>query len=123
MIAILVVDDSALNRKLVIRAVSATIEATVTQAANGQEALALLRAGHYDLMLLDLNMPVMDGYQLLEAIRAENVPACPVVVLSGDIQPQAQARVLSLGAARFLKKPPVPAELIDALRSCGVATP
>lgn len=64
----------------------------------------MLRAQQADLMFLDLNMPQMDGYEVLEHIRAEDLPIMTIVV-SGDIQPEAQERVRKLGAIDFIKSP------------------
>lgn len=73
-------------------------------AENGIEALDLIRKGKGEVLFLDLNMPVMDGYQTLEGIRHEDLPTMPIVV-SGDIQPEAMSRVKQLGALEFIKKP------------------
>ncbi|MEJ2765006.1 response regulator [Photobacterium sp. MCCC 1A19761] len=102
--SILICDDSALARKQMARALPASLEATVTFAVNGLEALRCLEAQQFDLMFLDLTMPELDGYQTLEAMQQRGIEI-PVIVVSGDIQPQAQARVQALGAKAFLKKP------------------
>lgn len=102
--SILICDDSALARKQMARALPASLEASVTFAVNGVEALQCLEAQPFDLMFLDLTMPEMDGYQTLENLRLRGLEL-PVIVVSGDIQPQAQARVQALGARAFLKKP------------------
>jgi two-component system chemotaxis response regulator CheY len=119
-VSILVVDDSAVSRSIVIRCLPAGWDVAVTQAGNGSEALAALGQRPHAVVLLDLNMPVMDGYQFLEAIRSSALPMPVVIVLSGDIQPKAQARVLELGARAFVKKPVRPQSVLDALRECGV---
>jgi two-component system chemotaxis response regulator CheY len=91
----------------------------ITQAGNGAEALAALRLGNHRVVLLDLNMPVMDGYQFLEALDgAADMPV--VIVLSGDIQPIAQERVLRLGARAFVKKPIRANAILDTLKACNV---
>src|ERR1051325_5294658 len=100
---ILVVDDSAISRSITIRSLPKGWDIAITQAANGREALVALEQGQPAVVLLDLNMPVMDGYEFLAALR-DNGAALPVViVLSGDIQPGAQARVKELGARAFIK--------------------
>lgn len=102
--SILICDDSALARKQMARALPASLEATVTFAVNGLEALQCLEEQPFDLMFLDLTMPEMDGYQTLENMQQRGINV-PVIVVSGDIQPQAQARVQALGAKTFLQKP------------------
>jgi two-component system chemotaxis response regulator CheY len=118
--SVLVVDDSAVSRKMVIRSLPAGWDVAITQAANGSEALAALGAKHHAVVLLDLNMPVMDGYEFLEVIGSSTLVRPIVIVLSGDIQPQAQARVKALGARAFVKKPVGAQSILDALHECGV---
>ena len=118
--SILVVDDSAVSRSIVIRSLPAGWDVAITQASNGREALAALEQKPHAVVLLDLNMPVMDGYEFLEAIRQSALPRPVVIVLSGDIQPGAQARVRQLGANAFVKKPVRAESVLGALRECGV---
>ncbi|MGF1684010.1 response regulator [Photobacterium minamisatsumaniensis] len=105
--SILICDDSALARKQMARALPSSIKADVTFAVNGKEAIEALNSRKFDLMFLDLTMPVMDGYQTLEAMQlsGKHLNDTKVIVVSGDIQPQAQTRVKALGAIEFLKKP------------------
>lgn len=116
--AVLVVDDSPISRRLAIKQLPPALAVDVTQAGNGIEALAALRARPIDLVLLDLNMPVMDGYQFLEALAGTVLPV--VIVLSGDIQPKARERVMALGAAGFVKKPIHAEGLAQLLGACGL---
>lgn len=116
---ILVVDDSAMARKMLIKALPATWDVEITQAGNGVEALEAYRAGKADVMFLDLTMPVLDGYQVLETLQKEDLNSF-VIVVSADIQPIARERVLKLGAIAFIKKP-VSAEVMEAvLKEYGV---
>jgi CheY-like chemotaxis protein len=103
-IPVLIVDDSALSRKLVIKALPQEWDVEITQAINGKEALTAYRAGKGHVMFLDLTMPEMDGFQVLETLKAEGANAF-VIVISADIQPQAQERARQLGAVAFIKKP------------------
>ncbi|MEZ8140565.1 response regulator [Enterovibrio sp. FF113] len=111
---VLITDDSALARKQLARSMPAFINADVTFAENGQVAIDQLTANTFDVMFLDLTMPVLDGYETLEAMRNSNITV-PVFVVSGDIQPKAQERVLSLGAQAFVQKPVSPAQLNELL--------
>ena len=101
---VLICDDSSFARKQMIKALPDDWEVEVHQAGNGEEALAAIKAGKGDVMFLDLTMPVMDGYQVLEVIKKEDLPSM-VIVVSGDIQPEAIERVKRLGALEFIKKP------------------
>jgi CheY-like chemotaxis protein len=118
--SVLVVDDSAVSRKMVIRALPPAWDIAITQASNGSEALAALGEKPHAVVLLDLNMPIMDGYQFLEAIGRSELARPIVIVLSGDIQPLAQARVKALGASAFVKKPVGAERILEALHACGV---
>ena len=101
---ILICDDSALARKQMARALPVGLADNVQFAIDGEEALKILRNGLAELLFLDLNMPGLDGYQVLEHIRKEDLPVLTIVV-SGDIQPEARERVRKLGAIDFIKKP------------------
>lgn len=107
-------------RKMLIRSLPPTWDVTVRQASNGVEALAAYREGNVDVMFLDLTMPEMDGFQVLEVLRSEGLN-CLVVVVSADIQPAAQERVKRLGAIAFVSKPVDADKLGRVLREYGVA--
>ena len=121
-VPLLVVDDSTFARKQVIRALPKDWDVTVSQAGDGQEAIAAIREGKGDVVLLDLTMPIMDGFGVLEIIKKEDLPAV-VIVISGDIQPEAMARVKKLGAVEFLKKPLNGEQLVKVLTDFGIYTP
>jgi len=91
----------------------------ITQAENGEEALAAYRAGKADVMFLDLTMPVMDGYEVLEHLQKESLNTF-VVVISADIQPEAQERVKKLGAMAFIKKPVKTESIMAVLEEYGL---
>ena len=116
---LLVVDDSSFARKQVVRALPKDWDIEISQAANGEEAIALIEQGKGEIVLLDLTMPVMDGFGVLEIIKARDLPAM-VIVISGDIQPEAEARVMKLGAVAFIKKPLDAAQLSQVLRDFGI---
>lgn len=114
MIPLLVCDDSNMARKQLIRALPAEWPVSLSQATNGEEALALIRQGLGPVMLLDLTMPVLDGYQTLAALSAEGLGS-KVIVVSGDVQEEAVRRVRELGALAFIKKPADPEILRQTL--------
>ena len=118
-VSVLVVDDSPIARKMLIKALPPDWDIEITQAANGIEALAAYRAGHVDIMFLDLTMPDMDGYQVLETLRKEDLN-CLVIVVSADVQEKAQERVLAMGAIAFIRKPITAEGLRDVLKQYGV---
>ena len=116
---VLVVDDSVMSRKLVIKALPVEWDVEIHQAGNGQEALEVYRTGKGHVMFLDLTMPVMDGYEVLETLKREGLNAF-VIVISADVQPKAQERVKELGAIAFLKKPVKREEIEQVLREYGI---
>lgn len=101
---VLICDDSALARKQMARSLPATLNADVTFALHGKNALEELAQKEFKLMFLDLTMPEMDGFETLENMKRLGIQT-PVVVVSGDIQPKAKERVFALGAKAFIQKP------------------
>ncbi|MFT6987091.1 MAG: chemotaxis protein CheY-P-specific phosphatase CheC [Psychromonas sp.] len=116
---VLICDDSALARKAIARSLPSDWDITVSFAENGELGLDAIRQGKGDVVFLDLNMPVMDGYQVLQTICKEDLPAL-VIVISGDIQPEAHKKVRELGAIDFIQKPIVQEVLIELLASYGI---
>lgn len=103
-IPLLICDDSNMARKQVARVLPEGWDVEITFATNGLEALKAIREGKGEIVFLDLTMPQMDGFGVLEGIRQEDLKAV-VLVISGDIQPVARERVAQLGALDFIKKP------------------
>jgi adenylate cyclase len=102
---LLVVDDNRVNRLLLGRALE-QLGHTVVFAAHGREALELLRQRPVDLVLLDIEMPEMDGYQVLEALAADpRLRELPVVMMSSVEEVDSVARCIEMGAEDYLFKP------------------
>ncbi len=118
-IPVIICDDSSFARKQVMRALPSGWDVDLAFCENGQQAVEAIEAGKGDILLLDLTMPVMDGFEVLEYIRKKDLPTLPIVI-SGDIQPESHRRVMSLGAVAFIKKPVDPAELTQILDRFGV---
>jgi len=116
---LLICDDSNMARKQVARSLPDGWDVEITFASNGVEGIAAIKEGKGDVLLLDLNMPEMDGYQVLETILQQDLPTL-VIVISGDIQPEAHQRVKSLGALDFIKKPVDKNKLTEILSAYGV---
>lgn len=119
---VLICDDSSVARKLMARALPGDWDIDISYAVNGSEALDKLNAGKGNILFLDLNMPVMDGYEALEAILKTNIQTT-VLVVSGDIQPEAHTRVMALGAVAFIKKPIGEDELTEILQELDLYEP
>lgn len=118
-IKITICDDSSFARKQMLRALPSDWDVEVTFAEHGEQALTAIQGSKAEVLFLDLNMPVMDGYQTLEVIHKQDLPTLTIVV-SGDIQPEAHRRVTSMGAIAFIKKPIDSEELIKILRDYGI---
>ncbi len=118
-IPLLICDDSNMARKQVARSLPEGWEVDVTFAGDGAEALAAIRAGKGEMVFLDLTMPELDGYAVLEAVRKEDLKSV-VIVISGDIQPEAHQRVKALGALDFIRKPVDKQKLRHVLETYGL---
>jgi adenylate cyclase len=102
---LLVVDDNRVNRLLLGRALE-QLGHTVAFAENGRQALEALRHRRADLVLLDIEMPEMDGYQVLEALTADpQLRDIPVVMMSSVEEVDSVARCIEMGAEDYLFKP------------------
>src|SRR6266550_1353324 len=116
--SLLVVDDNELNRDMLTRRLE-RLGYDVSSAENGIEALKLLRAGSFDLLLLDIIMPVMDGFEVLEQLKAEpRLRDIPVVVLSASDQLDHVVKCIQKGAQDYLSKPFNPVLLQARIGSC-----
>lgn len=103
---ILIVDDTKLSRAMILKRIPQTVKnnSKIFQGTNGREALDLYKEIHPDIVFLDLTMPVMDGFEALERIRAFDKNAV-VYIVTADIQVKAREKVLALGATGIEKKP------------------
>lgn len=101
---ILIVDDSPTLRKVL----SFYLEKRgygCAEAVNGRSALELLAREHFDLVILDMNMPVMSGSEVLATLREHSDDAPPILILSGDKEEETRARSLAMGAQYYMTKP------------------
>lgn len=116
---VIICDDSKFARNQLMRVLPNSVVGNLYEAENGLEAMKLLNEGKGDLLFLDLTMPVMDGYQVLDAIRKQNIDVLTIVV-SGDIQPQAQKIIAQYNVLSFLKKPLKSEQLLQILSDYGL---
>jgi CheY-like chemotaxis protein len=100
---VLVVDDGEENRDL-INLVLSDAGIKVVTAENGQVALDCMSSRKFDVVLMDVQMPVMDGYMAAGQIRIKN-PVLPIVALTADTTPSAEQRCLDAGYSHYMKKP------------------
>ena len=110
----LIVDDSSVMRKIVERSLrqAGIEEMVVHEAGNGVEALELLRAGTMDLILTDINMPAMDGLELLRQIKAQNLASgVPVVMITTESSEEHVRQAIASGARGYIRKPFTPEQV------------
>lgn len=103
-LSVLICDDSAMARRLLARSLPEMPSWSINYAENGEAALSYLAEHSVDLLFLDLNMPGLTGFDVLEEIRRKDY-GCMTIVVSGDIQETARERVINLGAMEFVRKP------------------
>jgi signal transduction histidine kinase/ActR/RegA family two-component response regulator len=122
---ILVAEDNPVN-KAVVQAILAALDAEVHHANDGEDALRLLRAGDYDLVLMDIHMPVMDGIEALRRIRSGEAGRAdqPVIALTADAMAGDGERFIALGFDAAESKPIQPPALIATIsRVCAGRLP
>ena len=116
MIRVLIADDHPIVRQGLRQILSETADMEVTgEAANGQGALDQVRAGGWDVLVLDITMPDRSGFDILKELKHEQ-PHLPVLVLSIHAEEQLAVRVLKAGASGYLTKENAPEELVRAIR-------
>lgn len=114
-INILIVDDIPLN-VLLIQKMLGKFHFNLLTANDGQAALDMINSKDVDLVLLDLMMPIIDGYEVIERLRAqEKTKALPIVILSALNSNDDVKRGFSLGANDFITKPIIMDKLLDCI--------
>jgi two-component system, chemotaxis family, chemotaxis protein CheY len=114
--SVLVVDDSASVRRQLREALE-TGGFSVVEAENGERGLAAIQDGPIDLMLVDLNMPVMDGLEMIGKVRAlEEHKKTPIFVLTTESGTAAAKEGKAAGASAWIVKPVKPEVLVKAIR-------
>jgi len=111
---VLIVDDSSVMRKIVGRSLRQAVLAVlqVLEASNGSEALSLARDNPLDLILSDINMPLMDGLEFVRQLRGiESAQQTPVVMITTEAGEAHVVQALSLGASGYIRKPFTPEQI------------
>jgi two-component system chemotaxis response regulator CheY len=102
----LVVEDSPMMRQLLVFALSRVKQLKVTEADDGVDGLRKLAAGKFDIILTDINMPIMDGLKLVKRVRTDAVHKnVPIVVITTESAEEDRQRAMSLGANAYITKP------------------
>lgn len=117
---ILIADDSGTARMFIKQCLEISISDDVEflEAANGQEALKMLKVGEVDLLVTDLNMPVLDGRELIRRVRASpRLNGLPTMVVTSSGNEARRQEFLDLGANVVLRKPVNPMKIAEGLES------
>jgi len=123
---VLIVDDSRIMRRMVGRALALTgVDlCDVHEASDGRQALAVLRASAIDLVLADVNMPVMTGFEMVEHMAADSaLSKVPVVVVSTERSEPRMQRMRELGVRAYVHKPFTPEQFRAAITDALGARP
>ncbi|MGA9526161.1 MAG: response regulator [Myxococcaceae bacterium] len=114
----LVVDDSQAMRRNIMFALHRMGLFTVDEAQDGVEGLKKFNQSRFDLVLTDINMPLMDGLKLVGHIRHQSGhPEVPIVVVTTESAEEDRQKAMKLGASAFLVKPVQAREIVDTVRN------
>ena len=113
----LVVEDSPMMRQLLVFALQRVREVEVTEADDGVDGLKKLASGKFDIILTDINMPIMDGLKLVKRVRTDPVHKdVPIVIITTESAEEDRQRALTLGANAYITKPIQAPQVIAKVR-------
>lgn len=122
-VKILIVEDSPTMRQLVGFALKRLPGAEIIEAADGVEGLKKINSNVFDLIITDINMPVMDGLKLISLVRRDvNYRNIPIMIITTEGGAEDRERALALGADAYITKPIQAGQVLDTARSLlGIA--
>lgn len=113
----LVVEDSPPMRKMIVFALSRVRECDVVEADDGVDALRRIAGTKFDIIITDINMPILDGLKLVKRLRAdENYKDVPIVIITTEGAAEDRQRALALGANAYITKPIQAQQVISLVR-------
>ncbi len=113
---LLIVDDSRAMRAFVRGSLRGFVDCEIDEASSGFEALRLLPRTDYKMVITDINMPDINGLELIKFMRAsERYRDVPIIIISTHSSKQDQEKALELGASAFLPKPFTPPEIVNVV--------
>jgi two-component system chemotaxis response regulator CheY len=113
----LVVDDSAAMRQLITFALRRLGQVEIIEATDGVDALKKLPSGRFDLVITDINMPIMDGLKLVKLIKTNpTYKEVPVIIITTEGAVEDRERGLSLGATAYIAKPIQTTNLLETVK-------
>lgn len=115
---VLIVEDSPTMRQLIAFALKRIRGVRIVEANDGVDGLKKLSSERFDLILTDINMPIMDGLKLVSLVRNDaNYKAIPIVVITTEGAQEDRERALSLGANDYITKPIQPTRILDVAKT------
>ncbi|MCC7524250.1 MAG: response regulator [Chitinophagaceae bacterium] len=118
---ILLVEDNEMNTLLASAIIRGT-GANVTEADNGMDAIHLLRSRTFDLVLMDLHLPVMDGFETTRYIRTQLSLNVPIIAITANVVNNEGFRCKDVGMNGFISKPYTEQELLEAIANCATGS-
>jgi two-component system chemotaxis response regulator CheY len=116
-LAALVVEDSPMMRQLLVFALARIKQLRVTEADDGVDGLRKLSSHKFDIILTDINMPIMDGLKLVKRVRTDPVHKdTPIIVITTEAAEEDRQRALQLGANAYITKPIQAPQVIQKVR-------
>jgi two-component system chemotaxis response regulator CheY len=113
----LVVEDSPAMRQLIVHALQRIKDLSISQAGDGAQGLKKLRQEKFDILLTDINMPIMDGLKLVSLTRQDaNHKGIPIVVITTESAQADRQRALDLGATAYITKPIQASNVLSCVR-------
>jgi two-component system, chemotaxis family, chemotaxis protein CheY len=113
----LVVEDSPMMRQLLVLALSRLRSLKVTEADDGVDGLRKLAAGKFDIIITDINMPIMDGLKLVRRVRSDPTHKdVPIIIITTEGSKEDRSRALQLGANAYITKPIQAPQVIAKVR-------
>ena len=113
----LVVEDSPTMRQLIVFALRRLSSLKVTEADDGVDALRKLQSGKFDILITDINMPIMDGLKLVSLVRKDEThKEIPIVIITTEGAAEDRQRALALGANAYITKPIQAPQVINTVK-------
>ena len=113
----MVVEDSPTMRQLIVFALKRVRDLEVVEADDGVDALKKLASSRFDIILTDINMPIMDGLKLVKRVRTDEVhKAVPVIIITTEGGEEDRQRALALGANAYITKPIQAPQVINTVK-------
>ena len=114
---VLVVEDSPTMRQLIVFALKRIRNFQIVEANDGVDGLKKLSAEKFDLILTDINMPIMDGLKLVSMVRNDpNYKAVPIIIITTEGAAEDRDRALALGANAYITKPIQTMQILDTVK-------